>query len=324
MQKYFYFITAAAIAGMVVGGVVAEAHPADNVPDEVHQGVQRADKEVREDQLRQDGERGDTTKKQRSEQLHINNTDRSSERLRIKRVRRAQEKEGVETQAARPDHSQNMRDEASEERRDEARNMWEKRLREREQHRHEVHERAAQNQEDIEARRQQMHEKIQQIRDEQRRRIAERLAEQMNRINERLTENYLHFIDRLHIILDKIESRAQRVGVSIDEALESARSTLVQLEEKVLAQQQKEYIVEIESMETLGEDFRRVKEELQGDHESLRVEVRAAREVVREVFSALKDAVVANATTTDSVDEEEESLEEDPVGTSTENATTTE
>jgi|SRR3989344_4360544 len=170
----------------------------------------------------------------------------------------------------------------------------------------------------VEERRTEFESRIAEIRDEQRRRLAERIAENLNRVNDVLIGNYLRFLDHLGDLLDRMEDRAIKFGErgadisGVAPKVETARGEIESAKEMVLVQQEKVYVAEITSLDNLRDDFKKTAEEFRADHQAIRREVlSAAKDAVREAFTALKDAAKTFSKTPTSTDED--------TGTSTEN-----
>lgn len=153
--------------------------------------------------------------------------------------------------------------------------------------------------EKIKQRKQEFREKLSKIKKERHRRLAERLNERINEVNQRMSNAALHYLDALELVLGKIEARTSIVEeatgadlTSVREAITQASQRIADAREAVLAQKSKEYVIDIQSQETLGKDIRKSFQELRDDHRALREEVlRPLRGLVRDVMLTMKDAV---------------------------------
>lgn len=198
---------------------------------------------------------------------------------------------------------------------------FQERLNEQRQFRKEMLQRVAQKREElkdeVEARRKAFREKISKIKDEQKRKIAEHLQERLNFLNQRLTDHYLQYLDHLELIMDKIEARAasaEERGADVSDVrakLTEARSEIDRVRNLVIEQKAKEYIVTIESLETLGRDYRAVVEEFRSDHKAIREELRGLKEEVRAAFQAMASALKALGTTKQAEEQEEKQGQEE-------------
>jgi chromosome segregation ATPase len=153
--------------------------------------------------------------------------------------------------------------------------------------------------EEMERRKQEFRQKLAQLKEERHRILAEKLSENINRVNQLRSDAALRYLDALELVLGKIEARIEIVedGTEADltqvrEAITEARQRIAEAREAVLAQKGKEYVVHIGSQETLGQDIRKVMQELRDDHRKLRQEVlHPLRNLIRDVMLALKAAV---------------------------------
>lgn len=159
----------------------------------------------------------------------------------------------------------------------------------------------AQNAEEIEAKKQQFEEKVMQMTEERYKQAATNISERVNTVNQNMTNSYFNYLDAIEMVLDKIEARAQIVGDATGsdmsaflEEIASANIYIEQAREAVIAQKSKEYVAEIDSETTLGDDMSAVMQELRSDHASLRDNVLdPVRHLVSDLTQVLHDTVAA-------------------------------
>ena len=149
--------------------------------------------------------------------------------------------------------------------------------------------------EEIRERRDAFRARLQEIPDQARRDRVERLAENINRINENLSRRYEGFLGAMELVMDKIEIRIGRIeeanGVDLTlvyAKISEFRESIIDAREAILEQQSKVYLVEIDSVETMTQDFRETMREMRNDHKALREEViDPLRTLVRDIVTLL-------------------------------------
>lgn len=185
-----------------------------------------------------------------------------------------------------------------------------------EEHRVRIEEKKASASAEIKAKREAFQEHLAKIKDERKQKILEHLVTRYAHINERWTTHFLHVLDRLSQILDKLEMRMQEAadkGVdtnAVPEAITVARAAITDAQTVVENQAAKVYTIEISlrttespsadavgDETTLRNDASAVHETLRADLTATRSTAQAAREAVHAVFQALKNAVVAHSQT---------------------------
>jgi archaellum component FlaC len=154
----------------------------------------------------------------------------------------------------------------------------------------------------LEELRQQMQAKIQQIKDENKKRVAENLVRQMERINKRLSQDHLRYLNTIEKVLNKIEERVKNsttTDATITSKINELKTKITNLRQKIEAQMQKEYLVQIQTETKLREAYQATKKELMNDHKNLRQELQALKKEVRDLFLKIKPVKpVKPATTT--------------------------
>ena len=162
-----------------------------------------------------------------------------------------------------------------------------------------VREKRDEMRDEMEQKRQEYREKLAQIREERHQQLAENLTQRMNQVNQNRSNAALNYLDALELVLSKIEARANFVqdatGVdlaAVKTKIAEARQLVNQTRDAVLAQKSKEYILEIESEGTLGQNIRNAMRQVRDDHKRLREEVlHPLRGLIKDIMMQLKDAV---------------------------------
>lgn len=139
-----------------------------------------------------------------------------------------------------------------------------------------------------------MQEKIASLKDARKKAQAEKLTSQMKHVNEKLSQRHIKFLSQIEKVLDRIEDRtdkleAQNANItSVRTQIDAARELLTDIKEKVLAQQEKAYTVDITAEEALGQAYRTSVHQLRDDHRMLRAELKSLAQTVRATFKELK------------------------------------
>ncbi len=144
---------------------------------------------------------------------------------------------------------------------------------------------------------------VQEIADQARRERVERLADNINRVNENLSSRYNGFLSALELVLDKIEIRVGLVDdttgadlSTVYSMIDDGREAIADTREAILGQRAKVYLVDIESIETMQDDFRVTMQEMRDDHAALRAEsIDPLRTLVRDIVTALREETARSA-----------------------------
>ena len=152
---------------------------------------------------------------------------------------------------------------------------------------------------EMEERRVQMRAELEERLTERAQNRAEQVAKRLNQVNDNVTDAMLNHLSALENALDALVSRIDRLDetskadlASTITAADDAYARIASARDAVLAQKEKVYTVEIDSMEGAGEAFRAVAQELKEDLRALVAdELRPSRDAVRVVFSELKAAI---------------------------------
>ena len=141
--------------------------------------------------------------------------------------------------------------------------------------------------------------KVQEIRNEKMRERANILSRNINRVNENLCKSYTGFLNALELVLEKIESRIQKIEDAtgsdltlVYEKAEEIRQMINLAWEGIAEQKSKHYLPELESEETIVQNFGDTIQQVHQDHRQLReTYISPLRQSIREVMLVLKDAV---------------------------------
>jgi hypothetical protein len=127
---------------------------------------------------------------------------------------------------------------------------------------------------------------------EKKRPIVERIYERVNELNKRMTDHYLDVLEKLGMILGKIESRAEKFkaqGVDtseVEKCIESAQLKIEKVKETVLAQAQKVYSApQITTEKNLKLNVGVIRKQLHND-------LRAVEKSVKDARSATQNCAV--------------------------------
>lgn len=139
--------------------------------------------------------------------------------------------------------------------------------------------------------------KINEIKDEKLRNRAEILSKNINKVNYNLSNRHTGLIGAMEIVLDKLESRVDKIetekGIDLPdlyEKINEARELIEDIKEKIISQKSNVYVVDISSEQNIRLDFQEKIREMRKDHEELREEVHNyLRSLIREIINSLKD-----------------------------------
>ncbi|MEX2144823.1 MAG: hypothetical protein WD712_00370 [Candidatus Spechtbacterales bacterium] len=142
--------------------------------------------------------------------------------------------------------------------------------------------------------------------------LAEKAAERLNSVNANVTDAMLNHLNALENHLNALMARIDRLTetseadlASTVAAAEDAYARINAAREAVLAQKNKVYTVEVDSLDTAGETFRAQAQQLREDLRALLAEeIRPSKDAVRAVFAELKAAI--QATREENEDDEDE------------------
>jgi len=153
--------------------------------------------------------------------------------------------------------------------------------------------------EEIKQKRDELHERIQEMRDEKQRQRARDMAYRIEKMNEDISQRHSRHLEVIELVLDKIESRIMKSEESLKDVflnqVDSVRVMIEEARDKLIEQKSKTYIIELESQETVREDFQRTFENLREDHRKLRQETMIPiKEEVKKIFLDLKQSLLNN------------------------------
>lgn len=123
---------------------------------------------------------------------------------------------------------------------------------------------------------------------EKKRAIVERIYERVNELNKRMTDHYLDVLEKLGMILGRIESRAEKFKVQgadtseVEKCIESAKLKIEKAKETVLAQAQKVYSApQITTEKNLKLNVGVIRKQLHQDLKLVEKSVKDARSAVQ-------------------------------------------
>lgn len=152
---------------------------------------------------------------------------------------------------------------------------------------------------EIESKKEEFRKKLAEIKEERKRITTQNLSERINKSNQNKTEAELKHINALELILNKVELRTktaqEKTGKDLSSVINKINEIKAKIEEArnvVANQKSKEYVVNINTEETLGQDIRKVIQELRNDHKKIMEEtIKPIREEIRKALEMLKEAV---------------------------------
>lgn len=149
-----------------------------------------------------------------------------------------------------------------------------------------------------EERRTELRNRITTIQDERKRAIIERIASRFESMNENWTDHANNVLERLTLILGKMEVRAERLSANrevditgVTEAISAAEEAIATAQAVVEKQAGKVYTFEVVDEESLGTVMQTTLSELKADIRNMLDSVKEAREAVHEVLRELSAAV---------------------------------
>jgi DNA repair exonuclease SbcCD ATPase subunit len=139
----------------------------------------------------------------------------------------------------------------------------------------------------IEAFKEQLRERMKERISKIKQKIVERIYERVNALNERITNHYLNVLDRLELILEKIESRTAKAKLhgkdvsQVESAINEAHEAIDIAREKIKQQAEKVYEPpEITTEENLRFDVGKLRKTLHDDLKAVEKLVKEARNLV--------------------------------------------
>ncbi len=153
------------------------------------------------------------------------------------------------------------------------------------QNRLERKENAAEIRQQLLQEREEFREKVKTLKDERKQKIIEHIDERIQKINSNWTERWRKILARLAKILAKIESRSGET-----EAVILAKEAIATAESAVEAQSLKIYVINFSSEDNLGKAARTAIGELRADLKSTREQITMARKAVVEAAKEYRNA----------------------------------
>lgn len=136
--------------------------------------------------------------------------------------------------------------------------------------------------EKIEKRREEFRQKLTQIKKENYINLAERLYENLNRVNKNMSNAEMNHLKALNSFLDRIEKKTN----TDQEKINLTRQKIAQAKEIISSQESKEYIIEITSENNLGQDIRKLIQELKEDHKNIRQNtIKPIHDLIKEIIN---------------------------------------
>lgn len=143
--------------------------------------------------------------------------------------------------------------------------------------------------------------KLEAFKDRKKAEIAERVNTNLNKINKKQTEQMLKHLDRMSVILDKLEARVNQGRPDIKNpgttktAIADARSSIASTSAAVSAQAQKDYTISVTSESRIKTDVKAQRDALHSDLLSVRKMVIASKQAVANAVRVAKSGSEASS-----------------------------
>lgn len=139
--------------------------------------------------------------------------------------------------------------------------------------------------------------RLEEIKDERVKNRARILSGNINRINNNLSNRYTGLIGAMEIILDKLESRTNKIEEEkevdlsgVYEQIDEVKELIERIKEDIIDQKSKTYVVELTSEDNINLDFQNKIREMRQDHENLKDQVHNyLKPLVLEILTNLKN-----------------------------------
>jgi len=167
--------------------------------------------------------------------------------------------------------------------------------------RQEVKENREERIETRQTKREEFKEKREAISDERKQALLERIDAQMNKVNENLTNMWQRLIDRMQELTGKLQTRIDALTAdgkdttAAQTALNEADAALITAENAVVAQAEKDYVIEFTDENGLKVGATTAKTTLRTDLKAVHDLVKAAREQLHEALVATKEIAGENS-----------------------------
>lgn len=143
----------------------------------------------------------------------------------------------------------------------------------------------------------QLKERLQVIRDNVKLKTAERIQERLTMINENRTEHFRKILERLTMIIDKIQTRTDKAKsegkstADIESAIAAAKSAIDSAIAAVEAQSGNTYEISVTDESTAREEIKATSDDLHEDLKQTRETVKSAADAVQQTFRTVKTVV---------------------------------
>ena len=143
--------------------------------------------------------------------------------------------------------------------------------------------------------REEFRERLSELRDKRKAAIVEKLVTKFDTVNDRWVAAWNHVLERLGLLLDKMESRTQMLAdegydvSSVEDGIADAKSAIDSAQAALDTQEGKVYTVEITDEDSLRTDVSEAVLAFRADLQAVKDEVKSAQESVRTVLNLMKE-----------------------------------
>lgn len=133
----------------------------------------------------------------------------------------------------------------------------------------------------------QLQDRVNNIKDETKQKIVEKLSERLSMMNENWTHHWSNVLERLNLILDKIETRVEKLGgqgkdtTAVMQQINYAQTAINTAQTAVDAQAEKDYAFEISSETNVRSEVQATITQFKKDARMVLEKIKSARENVR-------------------------------------------
>lgn len=140
--------------------------------------------------------------------------------------------------------------------------------------------------------------KLEKFKDKKKAEIAERVNTNLNKINQKQTAQMLKHLDKMSVILDKLEARVLAGSPDIKDstaakaAIAAARSSIASATATVKLQAEKDYTLTVTSESKVKVDAQKARDQLRTDLQALRIQVIEVKQSVGNTIRVAKSGKV--------------------------------
>lgn len=140
--------------------------------------------------------------------------------------------------------------------------------------------------------------KLEKFKDKKKAEIADRVNTNLNKINQKQTEQMQKHLDKMSVLLDKLEARVVsgkpdvKDSTAAKAAIAAARSSIASATAAVKLQVEKDYTLTVTSESKVKVDAQKARDQLRTDLQALRIQVIEAKQTVGNAIRVAKSGKV--------------------------------